>query len=180
MRGKKVRRATTVAYTDAWISAVFAGCGILSGCFGIDNLLIGLAMGFVAFNSFRGARGLKNLDLQAPGKLALNQLMLAAFLTLYFAYQLWGISTGKSALAQALSGSGGDYKDLGDMGASLNQVQDLVTRGMYIAYASLIAGTVIVQGLTALYYAGRKKYLQAYIEQTPRWVIDLQRARIGS
>jgi hypothetical protein len=47
-----------------------------------------------------------------------------------------------------------------------------------VIYGGLIVGTVIVQGLESIYYATRAKYLRDYLDQTPQWVIDLNRSQM--
>ncbi|HEY4330192.1 MAG TPA: hypothetical protein VGN88_10690, partial [Phycisphaerae bacterium] len=46
-----------------------------------------------------------------------------------------------------------------------------------LVYGTLIIGTIIAQGLEALYYSSRKKYLDAYLDQTPEWIVELQKSQ---
>ena len=57
-RRRILRRAAGVASADAWLGAVFAGLSLLSAVFSLPGLFLGLALTVVAWNSFRGARGL--------------------------------------------------------------------------------------------------------------------------
>jgi hypothetical protein len=177
-RGVKVQRAVRVATTDAWITAIFAAGAILTSCGGIDQLAIGIALAFVAYNSFRGAAGLKRFDLAAPGRLAFNQVFLASAIILYAAYEFWLVSTGKSALLQALAGNT-SYSGLGDMGQSVDSIRDLIVWALKLTYVLLMLGTIVGQGLTALYYRSRRRLLDDYLHQTPQWVVDLQKAQLG-
>jgi hypothetical protein len=177
-RGVKLQRAVRVATTDAWITAIFAVGAILTSCGGIDQLAIGIALAWVAFTSFRGVAGLKRFDRSAPGRLAFNQVFLASAIILYAAYELWLVSTGKSALLQALAGNT-SYGDLGDMGQTADNLRGLVVWALKLTYVLLIFGTIVGQGLTALYYRSRRQILDAYLEQTPQWVVDLQKAQLG-
>jgi hypothetical protein len=170
-RSKKIQSAIRVATIDAWITAFFAVGAILTSCGGIDQILIGVALAVVAFNSFRGVRGLKRLDTAAPARLALNQILLASAIILYAAYQLWAVSTGHSALGEAVK------SQLSAPGIDLDDIIRLVTWILKLTYVLLIVGTIIFQGLAALYYKSRRKVLDDYISQTPQWVIDLQRAQ---
>ncbi len=177
-RGVKLQRAVRVATTDAWITTIFAVGAILTSCGGIDQLAIGIALAFVAFNSFRGAAGLKRFDRTAPGRLAFNQVFLASAIILYAAYELWAISTGRSALLQALAGNA-SYGGLGDMGQSVDSIRDLIVWALKLTYILLMLGTIVGQGLTALYYRSRRRILEDYLAQTPQWVVDLQKAQLG-
>jgi hypothetical protein len=42
-------------------------------------------------------------------------------------------------------------------------------------YSAIIAASVIFQSLCALYYFKRGKLLQSYLEETPPWVVEIQR-----
>jgi hypothetical protein len=67
--------------------------------------------------------------------------------------------------------------------SALNLDSDLINSGDALYKSLLVAfyGTVIVlsvifQGATALYYATRRKHIQRYAAETPKWVRDLHRA----
>src|ERR1035437_512508 len=168
-RAKKIRRATRIAQTDAWICAIFAGLTLLSGLFSLSALLLGLGMAFCAFNAFRGAKRLQLFDSSAPRLLALNQLLLAAALILYAIYSLWAASHGKSAFAAAIAAEPGIASGLGN----LEQLEWVI----YVAiFGGLIIGTTIAQGLAAIYYITRRKHLAAYVAQTPAWILAMQKA----
>jgi mannose/fructose/N-acetylgalactosamine-specific phosphotransferase system component IIC len=53
---------------------------------------------------------------------------------------------------------------------------DLVHLAITILYSSLIAVAIFAQGGTALYYFSRQKYLQRYVQETPAWILEMQRA----
>ena len=179
-RGAKLKRAVGVATTDAWITAIFAGGAILTSCGGIEQILIGLALGYVAFNSFRGAAGLKRFDRSALDKLALNQIVLASAVILYAAFELWLVSSGKSALLKALAGDT-KYQDLGlgSAGKMADDMRDIIIFALRMTYLLLILGTILGQGLMALYYRSRRRILDEYLNQTPQWVVDLQKSQLG-
>ena len=42
-------------------------------------------------------------------------------------------------------------------------------------YVGLILGSILFQGLTAVYYSSRTKILEDYLATTPQWIIDYQR-----
>ena len=48
-------------------------------------------------------------------------------------------------------------------------------------YGSIIAGSVLMQGLTAWYYFSRRKHIEACVRETPAWALDVEaRWRRGS
>jgi hypothetical protein len=168
-RSKKIRRATFVALTDAWFTAAFAFLTILTGIFSPISILLGAALAFIAFNSFRGAKRLKQFDPSASKLLALNQLALAAILTLYAAYSIFAARHGDPALNAAV----GNDAALGPM---LGNLQNLTWYLTLALYGGLAAASIVAQSLTALYYITRKKLLIAYLHETPPWIISLQKA----
>ncbi len=42
-------------------------------------------------------------------------------------------------------------------------------------YGTIILLSAIFQGLNALYYFTRRKHVNAYLRETPKWVVNLQR-----
>jgi hypothetical protein len=58
----------------------------------------------------------------------------------------------------------------------LGTTGDLVTSLTVAVYAVVIVLTLLFQGLNARYYFARIKLVQGYLEQTPAWIVDLQRA----
>jgi hypothetical protein len=179
-RGAKLKRAVRVATADAWVTAIFAAGAILTSCGGIEQFLIGLALGWVAFNSFRGAARLKRFELDAPGRLAFNQIVLASAIILYASYSLWQVSTGKSALLKVIAGDT-NYGEmgLGSAGKMVGDIQNIIIFALKLTYLLLIIGTIVGQGLTALYYKSRRRILDEYLNQTPQWVVDLQKSQLG-
>ncbi len=173
-RAKKIRRAIAIAATDAWITAIFAALAVLGSLvmFSVAGICIGLAVSFVAYNSFRGHRVLKNLDARGPRLLGYNQLLLAASITVYALYCIYDAAHNPGEFAAYLANpqlAGA----LGPMNlGSLARLEWLLTLTVYIA---VIAATLVAQGLTALYYFTRAKHLRAYREATPAWILDLQR-----
>ena len=46
-------------------------------------------------------------------------------------------------------------------------------------YGAVIVGAIVFQGLNAVYYFTRAKHLSAYLDETPDWVVDVQRRTAG-
>jgi hypothetical protein len=60
---------------------------------------------------------------------------------------------------------------------SIEQLQRTIVLATYV---SLIVGSIVFQGSTAWYYFSRARHIRAYVNQTPQWVIELQRADTSS
>ena len=63
--------------------------------------------------------------------------------------------------------------DLGSMGTDMKDLARMIAFGVY---GTLIAVAIFAQGGTALYYFTREKHLRQYIQTTPPWIIEMQRA----
>ncbi len=170
LASKKIRRAVIVALSDAWTIAIFAALSFVCGLFGgVSGVVMGVGMGVIAYFEFTGAARLRRLEPSATKMLGYNQLAFACLLILYAAWNLYDAANGGGMLGDLksheaeLGASGKDFEDLGQM---INSA----------IYLSLMGVAVFAQGGTALYYFSREKYLRWYIEQTPPWIIDMQKA----
>ena len=45
-----------------------------------------------------------------------------------------------------------------------------------LVYGAVALAALLGCGGTAWYYASRKRHIETYITQTPRWIVELQRA----
>jgi hypothetical protein len=166
-RAAKIRRAMKIASADAYIMAFFAAIVAISIPFDyIAGIPLAIAFAFFTYNSFRGAGRMKRFDSTAPRLLAWNQIGLATAIILYAIYRLIMVMRGSS-----LSSS-----ELAELGPEMSgDIESLAKLVLQILYIGLIVGTIIAQGLTALYYATRTRLIRDYLAQTPDWVVDLQK-----
>lgn len=168
-RARKIRRAVQVALFNGWTIGFFAALSLLSGIFSLTGFVLGVALAIVSYNEFKGAKLFRRLDLRAPRRLGWNQLGLCGVLIVYSLWCIYSALTGPNPYEAALPAGGQAVPILN----SIAQMQTTITLGVY---GSLIIGSIIFQGTTAWYYFTRARHIQAYIEQTPQWVIDLQQA----
>ena len=95
-------------------------------------------------------------------------------MVLVIGYSLWSIhaaTTGPQPYDEEIRRN----PQLGSTLGSIGRLHKTVTLAVY---GSLIAGSILFQGLTAAYYFGRGKLLRAYLDQTPSWIVELQRRTI--
>lgn len=166
-----------MALFDFWGTAIFSAITILGSAvsFSWPGLLLGIAMGIVAYVEYTGAQELKKFEPIALKRLALNQLFFGAALLAYAAWTLaWGLThlndyTGvvSSQMPPDLAGS-----------SILTSVNDLTRLILILIYGTLIVIALTVQPLTALFYWSRRKFLDQYLSETPQWILDAQRAGI--
>ncbi|MBU0640158.1 MAG: hypothetical protein KKB50_14930 [Planctomycetes bacterium] len=170
LRSGRIRRAVSVARFNGWSVGIFAAFTLPFGLFSITALLLGLALAVVSYNEFAGAKALGQFDLRAPRRLGWNQLGFCGVLIVYCLWSVYAALTGPNPLEEAQAAAGGAAADL------LGSFEDLHTMIMLAVYGGVLAGSIIFQGGTAWYYFTRRRHLQAYVSDTPPWVLELQRS----
>jgi len=161
-RAQKILAATKVATFNGWTIGAFAATTLLFALFSLTALVIGVGMAVVARNEFRGRGLLRRFDAHGPQLLGRNQV---GFMTLIIGYCVWSIY---GTLTNPIP--------LEELEAVLGAPAELITNFAVAVYAVVIVLTLLFQGLNARYYFARIKLLQGYLEETPAWIIDLQRA----
>ncbi|TWU04242.1 hypothetical protein [Stieleria varia] len=166
-RALPVRRAARVAAFNGWITAIIAALSLPFAVTGLIALLVAIGLGVVAFLEFRGRRQLLAFKPEGATLLGWNQ---AGFMTLIIAYCCWMLFSGATDLD-----AHPEYAQL--LGA---QGRELYRSLVVAFYSAVIVLTVIFQGGNSLYYFSRRKHVATYLEQTPKWVQDLQQANSGA
>jgi hypothetical protein len=175
LRAKKVRKACSLAMVNACILIVFSGLsllmallGLMFGQFDLVGLGMGAGLALLAWNELRGRAMLQRLELRGCRLLGWNQLSLMAMVVAYSAWMLASALLGPGLYDEAIASEP-------MLAGSLGSINDLHKFISMAIYGGLIAGTLIFQGLNSLYYFTRIKHVNAYVNQTPDWVVDLQR-----
>lgn len=167
---KKIDRAMKVASFNAWSFSVFAGFSLLFGLFSVSSLIAGAALAGLAWNEFRGRRQMQQLDRRGPATLGTNQVFCCALIALYCGLKMYDAMTGPGPYAAAMAQSA-------ELAALLEPMQGLIQGVTISIYVVMLVIGVGVQGATAWYYFSRSRWLHDYLQQTPDWVIDLERVR---
>jgi hypothetical protein len=168
-RAKKIRYAIAVAKFYGWATAIFAGLTLIGGLFHWIGLVMGAGMAAVAYFEFRGATRLRQLDPSAAKSLALNHVLLGALLVGYAIYSIWSMLNRQSFITSQLSSS----PELATMGV---EVEELARMIGWMIYGAVGAVGIFAEGAVALFYLSRRKYVDAYVRETPAWIVDAQRA----
>ncbi len=168
-RAKKIRRAIGVALFNGWTTGIFAAISLLCGLFSLTSFLIGIALAIVSYNEFAGAKMFRRFDEQATRRLGFNQLGFCGVLIIYSLWSIYCILTEPNPYAAALPANDRAL-------ATLGSIEQMYTTISLTVYGSLIFLSMIFQGGTAWYYFTRGKYIRAYVNETPPWIIDLQRS----
>ena len=179
LRARKVHKAGGVAMFNGCVLAVFSGFSLLFALIGLmfgEVDIIGLGMGaglaLLAWNEFRGRAMLRRFELDGCHVLGWNQLILMTMVTVYAAWMLAEAIWGPSPYDEAIAGES-------MLAGSLGSINELYKTISMAIYGALIAGTLIFQGINALYYFTRRKHVEAYLSETPQWVVELQRRGVA-
>jgi len=163
-RARKILMAGRVASFNGWTIGIFAALSFLFGLGSPGVMLVSLALGAIAWNEFRGRALLRRLDPSAGRLLGRNQLGLMALIVAYCLWSIWRTKVGPPDPEME------QLQDLIGVGS------DLIEQLTVVLYVSVIAATAIFQGLNARYYFRRVAMTEAYLSETPHWVVDLQRS----
>ena len=163
-RARSFMGAARTATFNIWTIGSFAAVTLLFGLFSLTALVLGVGMAVVTWTEHKGRAMLRRFDPEGPRLLGRNQLGLMA---LIIAYALWSMYRTTAhpdpELAQIDALLGGD-------------TAGLVTELTMYVYVGVIVLTALFQGLLARYYFKRIALVEAYVRDTPQWVLDMQRA----
>jgi hypothetical protein len=167
-RVKAIRKAGKVVAFNGWATAIIAALSAPFALFSVTGFLVTLGLAVVAYNEFRGRKRLLELDPASTTLLGWNQMGLLALITVYCS---WMIYTGIGSFASQMQANPELEAALG----SLDEFEGLYRLLLVGFYGTVVLLTVIFQGLTALYYFTRRKYVYAYLQETPAWVQEIER-----
>ncbi len=167
-RRKRLDKAAAVAAFNGWTAAVFAVLALPFAPFSTTALVMALAMGAIAYHEFKGRRLFQQLSPKAPRLLGWNQIALAAVLVCYGLWNINAALTGPSPYAEHIAAND-------EVASILGPIDELHTLIAIVVYGSVIVLSIVFQGATAWYYFSRLKHLRAYVQETPDWVVELQK-----
>ncbi len=167
-QGKKLRRAQSVASFNIWSCAICAAISGLIAVFSFSAAIGAIALGALAYNESRGRAALQRLELSAPRQLAINQMIFASLLILYAG---WGIIS--TLQAAPVSDQYAQYSaEVQELMQPFDSVYLTASIAMYVGVGLF---SLVFQGGTALYYITRRSHLERYLQETPEWILNLQR-----
>jgi hypothetical protein len=173
---RKLRFANFIAGSNVLGLGV---CAIFSVAFGLLDMSlspIGLALGALAWNEECGRRQMLAADVRAPRRLAINQVALFSVVLLYCAYSAYVAYTGPNIMDAVLSTHPEFSEALGEGttlgGASADELSQWGRTVALLVYAAIAAGSLLVQGLTALYYRSLRPTVEAFAAAPP-WAREM-------
>jgi hypothetical protein len=169
---RALRRACAVASGDGWTTAIFGGLTAVASLGSWPTLLLGLGMVVLGWRQLRLAGRMKQLDPEAPSRLAATTLMTASLLSAYAVFSLVrGLRDPRGFFGEV-----GNDPMVSDLLSSFDGLMQLVIVALY----GMMLVIAVIGGLaTAWYYKSRRKHLLGYVHNTPAWIIQLQRAESG-
>jgi hypothetical protein len=172
---RKLRFANFIASSNALGLGV---CAVFSLAFGLVDLSLspmGLALGALAWNEERGRRQLHAADVRAPKRLVLNQVALFIVVLAYCAHGAYVAWTGPNVLDTLLLNQPELPDVLGEAtsgGANVDELSQWGRTAALFLYGAIAAGSLVVQGLTALYYSSLRRTVEA-LAAAPAWAREL-------
>lgn len=167
--GRKVRCAASIATGSAWTIAFFGAVTVITSIGSWPGFALGVGMCVLSYFEFKGAREIRQLNPQAPRRLARNQVLLGAAVTIYAVVSLVASLSSPGVVASAV---GQDAQAQQMLGSFIELERALNV----IVYGVVILAAVLGCGGTALYYMTRQRHIESYVRQTPKWIVELQRA----
>ena len=162
-RARKIMGAARMAAFNGWTIGSIAAVSVLFGLFSRTALVMGIAMGFVAWNEFRGRALLRSFDPEGARLLGKNQVGLLVVIVIYCLWSIYITTTGGNP-------------EMAEIEAMIGDISDLVTELTVMVYGIVIVVSVVFQGLNARYYFARQRLIREYVQHTPDWVVKLQRS----
>jgi hypothetical protein len=179
-RVKRLKPARTLAAFNGGTLILMAFILCISAFLDPRAWFSALVVGALGFVELHGRTLLLRYDRRALSILAGNQVALVIVVVIYALVQLRAATDAPSPMAAML----GDDADLAaELGADISHesgdFDDLYHSAISAFYGLVIALTVLFQGGSALYYWTRRKHLDAFLTQTPAWVLDWLKTRGG-
>lgn len=167
-RAKAIHRAARVAAFNGWTTGIVAAFSVPFALFSVSGFMVTVGLVGVAWNEFRGRRRLLAFDPASAAFLGWNQV---GFFVLVAAYCLWMIRASIGSFAAEVQA----VPELENLIGPLDGFDGLYRSLVVGFYGMVIALSAIFQGLNAVYYFTRRKHIEAYLQETPAWVQEIER-----
>lgn len=163
----KLTRAARMAAFNGGSMLVLAVLCLPFAWMDVTNAAVAAVLTVLGLVELRGRSRLQRLDPAAGRLLAMNQLALFAAILIYCVWRIYIVLTGPSMLDQ--------HPELADLKSMQIDIEELERTIAWTLYGAVAAGSAIYQGLCALYYLNTGRRLRDYVQQTPPWILQLQR-----
>ena len=161
---------------------VCAAACLISALFDPWAVLYAGVLAAFAYVELRARKALLSYDTRAPRTLCRNQISFCAVVVAYALVQIYLSTRSANPLGDALR----EHPDLFSALSEVEQpeltelagdVGSIYRTRMIVFYGLVALLTLLFQGGSAFYYARRGKLLDAFVTQTPAWVLEYRRLR---
>jgi hypothetical protein len=173
MNASKILRAARIAHREyvglllmGVVTAMFSCWGGIS----ISSLIMGIWMIVGGIIEHLGEQRIRRLDPDVFKTLSINQLLLGAMFVIISAWWMLTLALGWNKDAGAAGTA------LNNSGIAAQQIMPLVKLILYAAYGSVGVFGIFWQGYLAWYYSRLQKRMLEYIDETPKWILDIQQS----
>lgn len=175
MHASQLWRAARVAHRE-YVGLILMGVvTAMFSCWGgisISSLIMGVWMIVGGVIEHRGEQRIRRMDPDVFRTLSRNQMLLGAMFVVISAWWCLTIALGTD---KDLASTGAT---LSNLGIAEQQMMPMIKLMLYGAYASVGIFGIGWQGYLAWYYNRRQKEMIDYIQETPQWILDMQRSGI--
>jgi hypothetical protein len=165
---RRVLSAVRLASANIWLLAIASGVSLALGALDPSSAVLGIAIGLLAANEWRGRRALRRLSPSGATILGVNQLALLGVIVAFSAWGLWSTVHAPNPYATHMD----SVPESARMLERLGDLQQTLQASLCLA---MIGVSAIWQGATAMYYFTRAKHVWNYLSHTPKWIVELQR-----
>ena len=139
--------------------------------FSLVGFFVTVGLSVVSYNEFRGRQRLLKFDREAPIFLGWNQVGFLMVILIYCAWMLIVGLTSEGPFAAELKAK----PELSVAFDSVTEFDQFYRVLIAAVYGTVIVLSVVFQGLKCALLFTRRKHVDAYLQNTSDWVLDLQR-----
>jgi hypothetical protein len=173
VRRRKVKRAARTARGSAIVTLVI---GLLALPFVVvspsfSGLVVVAGILVVGVREWKGYGKMRRAESGAASYLGWNQVALVGVITFYCLFQMASFSPEEVKSAALSPEVRSQLAAMPGMAADIDRmIERWAPYAVYGFYSLVILVSVLAQGMTAVYYFSRRKYVETFNRQTPEWV----------
>ncbi|MGB3193875.1 MAG: hypothetical protein WBC39_01115 [Phycisphaerae bacterium] len=173
VRWRKVKRAAGTARGSAIVTLVI---GLLALPFVVvspsfSGLVVVAGILVVGVREWKGYGKMRRAEAGAASYLGWNQVALVGVITFYCLFQMGSFSLEEVKSAAISPEVRSQLAAMPGMAADIDRmIERWAPYAVYGFYSLVILVSALAQGMTAVYYFSRRKYVETFNRQTPEWV----------
>jgi len=170
---RKVKRAAGTARGSAIVTLVI---GLLALPFVVvspsfSGLVVVAGILVVGVREWKGYGKMRRAEAGAASYLGWNQVALVGVITFYCLFQMASFSPEEVKSAALSPEVRSQLAAMPGMAADIDRmIERWAPYAVYGFYSLVMLVSVLAQGMTAVYYFSRRKYVETFNRQTPEWV----------